>query len=356
MIPRYPTICFLTANALLLGCVCGCSTAGYIFRQAIGQVGVLIRSVPIDDVLAAGKVTTEQADKLRLIIEVREFARSKLGLRVAASFKFFHDTGDKAMAYNLSACRKDSLEAKRWQFPIIGWIDYIGYFSRTDAEKAESALKDEGYDTNLREVDAFSTLGYLPDPVHSPLLRRDEMSLVEVVIHELAHNTVYATGHSDFSESLATFIGRTGAQRFYAECRPQSPESLRQLRDRYADEESLNQWLIDLRKALESHYAQKLTSAEKIAGREAVFQFARDKFNDDVLPKMHEPDRYRRWGNLQTNNATIRLNMRYNLRQDLFEKLFVSCDRDFRTFTVKLRDAAKARDPAARLAEMTGSP
>ena len=48
-------------------------------------------------------------------------------------------------------------------------------------------LEQEGYDTYIYSVDAFSTGGYLPDPVYSSFLNRSDGSIVETVIHELAH-------------------------------------------------------------------------------------------------------------------------------------------------------------------------
>lgn len=338
---------FPLALALIAASVAGCERTLYLVRQSIGQMGVLLRSVPIDDVIAAGERSDEEIAKLCLIVEAREFARERLGLRVGRSFQNFHDTGGRAMAYNLSACPKDSLRPKRWWFPIIGWIDYIGYFDKADADAAERDLQAEGYDTRLGEVDAFSSLGWLPDPVHSPLLRRDDLGIVEVVIHELAHNTVYANGQSDFNESLATFIGREGAVLFYQG--KGDPESVRRLRERYDDQNVINEWLIELRETLTEYYGRDMAREEKIAGRGEVFEQARKRLEEVYLPRMHDAQRYRGWTRLQPNNATVRLNMRYNQRQDLFERVYEQCGRDFAALLDALREASRTREPFERL-------
>lgn len=337
----------LLATGWMMLTIPGCEGVGYVLRQGIGQLGVLLRAVPIDDVLEGGRLEPEAAEKLRLVVEAREFGRARLGLRVGGSFRTYHDTGGRPMAYNLSACRKDALTPKRWWFPVIGWIDYIGYYDERDARAAEQKLKQEGYDTLVREVDAFSSLGWFPDPVHSPLLQRDRPSLVEVVIHELAHNTVYANGQSDFNESLATFVGRTGAVQFYAERGDEA--TVRLLRERYEDQDRLNAWLIELREALTEYYARDIPSAEKIAGREAVFQDARQRFEQDYLPRFHQPERYRRWASMETNNALVRLNMRYNLRQELFARVYEAGGRDWGALLAALRRAAGSSDPFAEL-------
>ena len=331
-----------------------CANFGYLVKQSISQLGVLARSVPIDDVLAAGERPAGELAKLRLIVAAREFARNELGLRVRGSFRKFHDTRGKAMAYNLAACPKDSLSAKRWHFPIIGWIDYIGYFDEQDAIRAEKKLQAKGYDTMRREVDAFSSLGWLPDPVHSTLLRRDELGLVEVVIHEVAHNTVYANGQSDFNESLATFIGRTGAVKFYEQ--RDDTDSVARLRDRYEDQDRVNEWLIGFVETLEAHYALDLTREEKIAGREAIFEAGRKRYKTEFLPNMHRPKRYGSWASLQTNNAIVRLNMRYNKRQDVFARVQERGGGGMPAFLKALRAAARSCKPFEALERAGDSP
>ena len=117
--------------AALLFFAGGCtSTAQYLIQQGIGQVSVMLGSVPIDDVLAGGKLDAETERKLRLVVAARDFAHDELGLQVGGSFSYYHETSGQPVAYNLSASRQDELRAKSWTFPIVGQINYIGYFSR----------------------------------------------------------------------------------------------------------------------------------------------------------------------------------------------------------------------------------
>jgi len=338
----------------LLG-LCGCVNGEYIARQAIGQIAVLVRSVPIEQTLASGTLSAEQIRKLSLIVEAREFARTELGLNVGWAFSLFHDTGGEPLAYNLSAATTDSLAPRSWVFPIVGEIDYVGYFSQADGEQAEAQLQQQGYDTVLRAVDAYSTLGWLPDPVHSPLLEREDANLVEIVIHELAHNTVYVNGRSDFNESLATFIGRTGALVFYARRDADGEQTAELLRARYVDQDRITAWFLELFETLEEYYAQDIPYDEKVAGREAVFQAARDRFVSEVQPQLSEPQRHQGWAWLPTNNAWILLNRRYNFDLDLFQAVYDRGGRDFRVLLETLHAAARSADPWAYLREATAS-
>ncbi|MBU0639110.1 MAG: aminopeptidase [Planctomycetes bacterium] len=348
------------ASCVLLGLILslagGCAEVRYLSIVAAGELDVLLNSRPIEDVLTGESLTDEQTRRLELIVAAREFARARLSLEVGDSYSTFHDTHGQTLAYNLSAARQDSLTPKSWWFPFVGEIDYLGFFSLAEGEQAEAWLKREGYDTALRAVDAYSTLGWLPDPVHSPMLERGDASLVDTVIHELAHNTVYATGHSDFNESLAMFIGRVGAELFYEEQIDATPEELAALREWYADQDAITAWLLELYDLLATYYAQDISSAEKIAGRETVFQTARDHFTKDVLPTLNEPERYTGWGNLPTNNAWVRLYRRYNYDLDVFAAVYEQAGRDFAAFLDHLRAAAGTADPMGYIRGLAAEP
>lgn len=351
--PVFGTIALLLALPALGGCS---SRAHYIIRQGIGQIGMMVRSVPIDGVLAGGKLEAEKERKLRLVVAARDFAREQLGLRVGGSFSLYHETGGQPVAYNLSGARKDALTPKRWCFPIIGSIDYIGFFSRADADRAAARIEREGYDSYIYGVDAYSTLGWFPDPVQSKLLNRRDGSLVEIVIHELAHNTVYVDGNSTFNESLATFIGRLGARLFYEQRGEEGRQTVTALEEYYADQERITAWMTAFEAELREYYARDIPSEEKIAGREALFQAARDRFADEVRPQLNEPDRYDRWANLPTNNAFVLLNRRYNLDLGVFASVYERSGGDFAAFLDTLRAAAATGDPFACLREAAGSP
>lgn len=327
----------------------GCDTTGYVLRQGFGQLAIVYTSYPIDEAFDRAKLSDDERAKLRRVIEARDFARDRLGLSVGRSYQLFHDTFGQPVSYNLSASRKDALTPRQWRFPVIGTIDYIGYFNQESGRKAEAALQKEGYDTALRPVDAYSTLGYFPDPLHSVMLKRAEEDLVETVIHELAHNTVYANGQSTFNESLATFIGRRGALLFYRERGAEGAAAIARLEAEYADAAIIGEWLASFGDELDAYYGGQGSSAEKIAGREALFAAARKRFADRVQPRLSDPRRFRGWAELPTNNATILLHRRYNLSLDVMEQALDACGGDFGCFLDRLRAAGREKDPFAAL-------
>jgi len=351
----------LTALAAALP---GCGgSLKYVLVQGYSQLDMLAHSEPIADVLARDTLDAETRRKLTLVVQARDFARDTLGLTVGDSFQLFHDTAGKPVAYNLSASRQDRFEPYAWTFPIVGRIDYLGFFSQADAEAAAADLQRRGYDTFTYAVNAYSTLGWFPDPLQSTLLNEWDGELAETVIHELAHNTVYVSGNSTFNESLATFIGQTGVELFFAQQGAAGETTIAALRTRHADATLLNAWLIGLYDDLSAYYARDpgqqacrrpsreagSAAAEKIAGREAVFQAARDRFVRDVQPRLAEPDRYAGWARIPTSNAFVLANRRYNLDLDVFAAVYAGTGGDFAAFLDVLWAAAASDDPFAYL-------
>lgn len=335
--------------ALAAFIVTGCEPVGYVLSLAEGQLDALARTVPIEDALASGTLTEDQAAKLELVLEVREFAIDAVGLNAGDSFTHYLDTMGEPAVYNVSASPRTALRALTWTFPIVGVTQSLGFFEESEAIAFERRLVDEGNDTFLYGADAYSTIGFFPDPVRSSLLERNVISLTDTVIHELTHNTIYRTSDIEFNESLATFVGQTGAIAFFAARDGDDSEIVVEARRRFDDAVRLNAFLLELYADLEAFYAGPGSDADKLAGREAIYQAARDRFVADVLPLMNNPQFYEGYAALPTNNAWVLLNRRYNLDLALFQQVYDAVGRDWRAAFSVYADAANAPDAWAAL-------
>src|SRR5207247_4069746 len=103
---------------------------------------------------------------------------------------------------------------KSW-YPIDGTAPYKVYFDFDAARREARDLADDGLDVYVRPSDAFSTLGFFNDPLLNTTLKGDSIGLANTVIHELTHNTFYASGQAPFNESFAMFVGARGAGAFF---------------------------------------------------------------------------------------------------------------------------------------------
>ncbi len=326
----------------------GCYTP-YVVSVAWGQLSVLAQARPVEQVLAEDSLSPEEVQKLEYLLEVREFAVGTIGLKAGDSFTTFLDTSHWGNAYNISAAEKDSLTPVTWTLPFVGELPYLGFFDENQAESFRQQLKDTGYDTLMYEVDAYSTLGVFADPVRRSMLRRDEIDLADVVIHELTHNTVWRLGDVEFNESLATFVARTGAVAFLEQYFGPETDRVRLAAQRFADEDRFNAFLAGLYADLAAFYAGDLTRDEKIEQRGLVFQEGRDRFTAEELPNFNHPELYEWAGDLPANNALVLAYRRYNLDLDLFAAVHDATGGDFRASLSMFSEAAAQGDAKAFL-------
>ena len=188
----------------------------YGIGQAQGQLHILLNAQPITKVLNDPSVPDSLKQKIRLVQEIRTFAIDSLGVNDSDSYRSVYDQQGKPVLWVITACEPFSLEDKQWNFPVIGSFSYKGFFDHVEAIKQRDQLRIEGYDTGIRTVNAWSTLGIFDDPILSGLLFRSEGSLANTIIHELTHGTVFVKDSLKFNENLASFVGNKGAEQFLA--------------------------------------------------------------------------------------------------------------------------------------------
>lgn len=202
--------------SLLLGCApLGCDYA----HLAAGQLELLWRRQPIERAANDPALAPNDRILLGLVASVRAFAAER-GLRVGGQYTSFVPWQGDRIVTTLVRTRPGSLDAVGWWYPFIGRLPYRGYFERERAEREATRLREEqGYDVCVSPVTAYSTLGWLDDPVTSPMLGRGAANLVETLLHELVHATVFIEGDADFNEGVALFVGQEAAIRYF-EARP----------------------------------------------------------------------------------------------------------------------------------------
>lgn len=349
-----------------LGNVCGCTTltgnnsaqgeffddAVYLARQGMGQAMVLAASRPVAEVLQDGDADRTIRRRLRLVKAARDFARDQLGLEVGQQYRRVTFLNGPAVVYVVSAARRTSLDSYEWKYPILGSLPYRGYFSLEDAEEAAEEYAGRGLDISVRPVTTYSLLGILPDPIVSPMLfSGDELWLVETVIHELAHATVFARGAGAFNEGLATYIGRQGRRLFVQGIYGQDSAIYRLMLARDADRDSYTRAVAALAFELRVLFAQAddLKEKEILQRKDEIYMRHQRHFREEVADTMQTF--FHRSARLPDNNAKLSSYGLYTLRQDVFRRAFRSCQSHMPCLVKKLKRVADAPFPLVSLAE-----
>jgi len=346
--------------ALLLGLTtpltgCGLGYYGQIISGGLASLG---RARPISQVLDDPAVPESTKAKLRFVQELRQFGIDEIGQSADRAFTTYDDDSavstDGAVAYSLSAAKKDSFTPYTWDYPFIGRAEYRGFFKLEDAQAERDALDAQGYDTALGRVSGFSTLGILSDPLRASQIALDDPDLAELILHELSHSTVYKNGDTPFNETMASFVGRSAARRFWRTRRPpDSPES-RAAFDTYDDEDVIDEFITLVYTTLDAYYHQPIPSDEKIAGRQSQFDQLAARFESDFRPRLKNPDRYAGPGNLRLNNAIILGAYRYRGNLEIYVRVLARLDANFPALWNVLREAARQPDSFAYLEQWLG--
>jgi predicted aminopeptidase len=331
--------------AVLIAGLPGC----YYLNQAKGQADIVLNSRPIEDVYADPGLSEARARKLDLVLAARRFAEEDLGLKPSRNYTTYFDLGRGAVTYVVSACRPDAFVPHLWWFPIVGSLPYKGYFSEEDAEAEAAALRADGWDVTVGESAAYSTLGWFTDPVFSSMLSMSDASLASTVIHELVHGTIYVPDHSDFNESLATFVGRQGALQLLANRHGRDSARVAEARSRFEDEALFDAFIADLYERLDALYRSDRSREVKLAARELVFDGAREEL------KSLSGGRFRRLQGIPLNNAVIVAQYRYGRYND-FRRVFERVRNSWPAFFAAVSAAASSANPLGAVEALAREP
>lgn len=204
----------IAALALVVVAVSGCQTFSF-YKQAIkGQYQIFAHQRLIDKIIADPQTPPHLRDKLKLVADLRAFAKDSLKLPVDGHYRKYVDVHRPYVVWNVQAAPQFSLQQKTWWYPLVGSLEYRGYFSERGATNYAARLVKKGDDVYVDGVEAYSTLGFFKDPVLNTFIDQSEPDLAEVMFHELGHQRVFARGDTDFNEAFATTVGEEGARRW----------------------------------------------------------------------------------------------------------------------------------------------
>ena len=259
----------------------------------------------------------DQKERLLLVAKIKEFGENELGLRKTDSYETVFLESGRHPIYTVSASAKDKFQQKTWDFPIVGEMPYLGFFDLESAKEEGKQLAEENLDVFIGAAGAYSTLGWFADPVTRNLLEGSTPDLVETILHEMTHTTLYLKGQGAFNESLAVLVGKVGAVRFLEqEFGPSHPFTL-QAKASLSDERIFSAFMASVIKTLQTLYDSPFPYNEKMRRREEVFrQFLKDFA---TLKNRFKTDAFSGFGCAPLNNAYILAVALYHSHFELFE-------------------------------------
>ena len=315
-------------------------TACYLSRGAWEEAKILSRRQPISEIIADPRTPEDARAKLKVVLAARQYAKDSLKLRTKDSFTTYSRLDHDTLVLVVSAAYRDTLKPYTWWFPIVGRVPYKGYFDFAAAKKAAKDLYDDSLDVYVRPSDAFSTLGFFNDPLLNTTLRGDSIDLANTVIHELTHNTFYASGQVPFNESFAMFVGARGSAAFF---RSRGQEAAAAKADaEWEDDKLLARFWTRVISSLDSAYRiHPSDKGARIAARDSVYAHTRVALVDEIAPRLKtiKPIYAQR---VQLNNAALLARRVYATDLDVFDLIYDKEGRDLKRTIGRVIGLAKS--------------
>lgn len=325
-------------GVLLVTLFTGCESIRYYKQLISGQIAILNKKQPIHELLDNPNTSEKLKEKLGLVMDIRTFAEDELFLPVKDQYLSFVELERPFAGWNMWATPEFSFAPKTWCYPIIGCAVYRGYFSKKDAFDYGHKLETQGYDVYIGGVAAYSTLGWLDDPVFSTFIYRSDIRLAALIFHELSHHIFYVSDDTTFNESFAIAVEQESLRRWLA-----TRDKLKDFEDYkmyYLRRRQFIELVMKYRKKLETLYTEDLPKPEKRDGKAAVFEKLKEEYR---LLKQHWGgySGYDLWMYQNMNNAKLVSVSTYHDLVPAFLELLKTCNNDLKVFYKKCRDLSE---------------
>ncbi len=307
----------------------------YLAHLGKGQWEIISNREKIEDILNQKKYP-ELEEKLNLVLQAREFAVQSLGLNSKGGYKFFTKLNRQEVGWHVTASKPLAFESYEWWFPIVGWVPYKGFFDLEKAKEEEQRLLSLGLDTKLRITSGYSTLGWFDDPLLSPQLKLRNDELVGLIIHEMAHATIYFKGDSKFNESYASFVEEIGVEKFYSRKVYANEKQILAKRKLIKKEQNLlRTWLKETANELKEIYLSNISNDEKLKSKKEIIE----KFKTKLLENFNQFQvlNIQKISESNINNETFIGTFRYHSGEKFFYKVYEECHFNFFEFQNRMR-------------------
>ena len=331
---------------LLSGC-----QLGYYVKSAYNHFSMMSSRESIEKVLADPKTDDKTRAKLQIAKEAHEFALAQVHLKETKNYTTYVDLHRPYVSWVISAAPRWQMEHHYWSYPFVGKMPYKGFASEADAKDEQAGLEKENLDTFMRGVSAYSTLGWFQDSVLSSMLKYSDHDLVNTIIHETVHTTLYIKNSSDFNERLAVFVGNKATEQFYlGKEGPQSP-TVQKIRDENEDDKTFSAFIGPEIEKLRLWYKDLPPAEQNPDIKRERLKKIQEEFVKSIKPKMKTAS-HSRFSEIELNNARLLYYKTY--LQDLsdFEALYAATKADWTAFFQCAKALESEKNPEQALKDM----
>ena len=265
----------------------------YILKQGYYHLMQIIGRKDIKKVILKLKKNEQDnkdlIQKLELVLTVREFIQNEINLKINKNYRKVNLSWNKII-YGVSGCKPLSFEPYIWKYPIVGKMYIKGFYSENDAKKEEKKIKSKNYEVHTGKISAYSTLGYLEDSILGNMLSNPypDIFLIDLIIHESVHSTIYFKNRSIFNESLAEFIAYKATMVFinsffHLKKNKKKEEILNKYNNYRVNIEKYTKNMHNLYNKLDNVYKSNITNKEKKKKKEGILKGKSEKINNAYL-------------------------------------------------------------------------
>ncbi|MBI3557440.1 MAG: aminopeptidase [Deltaproteobacteria bacterium] len=301
----------------------GCSTAAYLVQAGIGQLSLYNHERPLQEVIDDPHTTEKVRERLKWVPEIKKMVETELGVPPTSNYTTYVQVDRPYLTWALTAAEPFELKTVMWSFPFFGAFPYLGFFKEKTAQDWAHDYQLKGYDTYVRGASAYSTLGWLRDPMVSTMLYRDKGAMVDLIFHESTHGQIYLKGQVDFNEQIASYVGDTAEKLWIERAFGKKSKERQDWDNDRTDRRLFGTMLKKFAEELKAYYASSSNASadDRRSGKESRFAAFQKQLET-------APWAGRGWGRmarLVTNNAALLAFLTYEDEQALFDELDEKC-------------------------------
>jgi predicted aminopeptidase len=298
--------------------VSACQSTQFLWQAARGQWQIIAERRPLQELIRHPGTPAKTAARLRYVESIRRYAAQQLHLPVEDAYADYVDLQRPYAVWNLFVTPELELTNQTWCFPIAGCVAYQGYFSEEAAKTAAQNWQQQGFDTYIGGVTAYSTLGWFDDPVLNTFLFYDPINLAALLFHELAHRQLYIPGDTAFNESWATAVEQVAVEQFLQEIKDFEPTvkvvdklQIDSYRTRYKEHRLFVGLIQETVNKLREVYASDRNVDQKRKTKTKLMDQLRWQYQQAVAQRKIS-ERYQNWFAYPLNNAKLSTVVNYH--------------------------------------------